>query len=49
MLATIAHSLIVAQLQDHFPGLRATSHWVPGLKTVGLVFLLMLALQVPNW
>ena len=49
MLATIAHSLIVAQLQDHFPGLRATSHWVPGLKTVGLVFLLLLALQVPSF
>jgi predicted lysophospholipase L1 biosynthesis ABC-type transport system permease subunit len=41
--------LIVAQLQDHFPGLRATSHWVPGLKTIGLVFLLLLALQVPSF
>jgi len=27
MLATFAYGLIVAQLQDHFPGLRATRHW----------------------
>ena len=49
VLATLAHSVIIAQLQDHFPGLRATSHWVPGFRTVGLVFLLLLALQVPSF
>jgi putative ABC transport system permease protein len=49
MLVTLAYGLIVAQLQDHFPGLRATGHWVPALKTVGLVFLLLLALQVPSF
>lgn len=48
-LATLAHGLIVAQLQEHFPGLAATSHWGPALKTVGLVFLLLLALQVPSF
>ncbi len=48
-LASLAYGLIVAQLQDHFPGLAATSHWVPALKTVGLVFLLLLALQAPSF
>ena len=49
LLAALAYALIVAQLQDHFPGLRATSHWVPALKTVGLAFLLLYALQVPSF
>ena len=49
MLATFAYVVIVAQLQDQFPGLRAASHWVPALKTIGLVFLLLLALQVPSF
>lgn len=49
ILATWAHSVIVAQLQEHFPGLRATHPWRPGMKTVGLVFLLLLALQVPSF
>ena len=49
LLATLAYGLIVAQLQDHFPGLHATSHWAPALKTVGLVFLLLLALQIPSF
>lgn len=49
MLATLAYILIVAQLQDHFPGLVASLHWVPALKTIGLVFLLLLALQVPSF
>lgn len=48
-LATLAHGVIVAQLQPHFPGLQATRPWVPGLKTVGLVFLLLVALQVPSF
>ncbi len=49
MLATFAYGLIVAQLRDHFPGLSATSHWVPALQTVGLVFLLLLAQQAPSF
>jgi len=49
LLATLAYGLIVGQLQDHFPGLSATSPWVPALKTVGLALLLLLALQVPSF
>jgi predicted lysophospholipase L1 biosynthesis ABC-type transport system permease subunit len=49
LLATFAYVVIVAQLQDQFPGLRATSHWVPAAKTIGLVFLLLLALQIPSF
>ncbi len=49
LLATVAYGLIVAQLQDHFPGLQARSHWLPALKTVGLAFLLLCALQVPSF
>jgi predicted lysophospholipase L1 biosynthesis ABC-type transport system permease subunit len=48
-LATLAYGLIVAQLQEQFPGLRATPHWAPALKTIGLVFLLLLALQLPSF
>ena len=49
LLATFAHGLIVAQLQEHFPALAATSHWGQAMKTVGLVFLLLLALQAPSF
>lgn len=49
VLAAIAYGLIVSQLQDHFPGVRASWHWVPALKTIGLVFLLLVALQVPSF
>jgi putative ABC transport system permease protein len=49
VLAALAYSVIVAQLQDHFPGLQTAWHWVPALKTIGLVFLLLLALQVPSF
>ena len=48
-LAAFAHGLIVAELQGYFPGLRAAWHWAPALKTIGLVFLLLLALQVPSF
>jgi putative ABC transport system permease protein len=48
-LAALAYGLIIAQLQDHFPGLLASWQWAPALKTVGLVFLLLLALQVPSF
>jgi putative ABC transport system permease protein len=49
VLATLAYGLIVSQLQDQFPGLGATSHWGPALKTVGLASLLLYALQVPSF
>ena len=48
-LAAGAYSLILGQLQEFFPGLQANWHWLPALKTVGLVFLLLLALQVPSF
>lgn len=49
VLAATAYGLIVSQLQDQFPGLRASWHWMPALQTVGLVFLLLLALQLPSF
>jgi putative ABC transport system permease protein len=49
MLATLVYGSIVVQLQEQFPGLRAAPHWVPALKTIGLVFLLLLALQLPSF
>lgn len=48
-LAIFAYGLIVAELQGYFPGLRATWHAAPALKTIGLFFLLLLALQVPSF
>jgi putative ABC transport system permease protein len=49
LLAALAHALIVAQMQVQFPGLQAAWHWEPAARTVGLVFLLLLALQVPSF
>ncbi len=49
LLAKLAYGVIVAQLNGQFPGLTATWHWVPAVKTIGLVFLLLLALQVPSF
>lgn len=49
VLSAGAYAAIVAQLQDQFPGLEATSHPVPALKTIGLVFALLLALQLPSF
>jgi putative ABC transport system permease protein len=49
LLAALAHGLIVAQLQDHFAGLQASQQVAPAAKTIGLVFLLLLALQVPSF
>jgi predicted lysophospholipase L1 biosynthesis ABC-type transport system permease subunit len=48
-LAIFAYGLIIAELQGYFPGLRATWHPTPALKTIGLFFLLLLALQVPSF
>jgi len=48
-LAIFAYGLIVAELQGYFPGLRAGLHVGPALKTIGLFFLLLLALQVPSF
>lgn len=47
--AALSHSLIVRELQDYFPGLAAGWHPVAMLKTIGLVFTLMLALQLPSF
>jgi len=49
MLAIFAYGLIVGELQGYFPGLRAGWHVAPALKTIGLFFLLLLALQVPSF
>lgn len=48
-LAIFAYGLIITELQGYFPGLRATWHPTPALKTIGLFFLLLLALQVPSF
>lgn len=48
-LAVLAHHFILGQLQDVFPGLDAAWHWGAVLTTIGLVFLLLLALQVPSF
>ncbi len=48
-LAIFAYGVIVAELQGYFPGLRATWHAAPALKTIGLFFLLLLSLQVPSF
>ena len=49
LLATVAYGVIIGQLQEQFPGLAAAWYWVPAVKTVGLVLLLLLALQVPSF
>lgn len=49
ILALLAFNLILAQLQDYFPGLDASWQVEPMLTTIGLVFLLLLALQVPSF
>lgn len=49
LLAIFACGLIVGQLQGQFPGLQTSWHWVAALKTVGLVFLLLIALQIPSF
>lgn len=49
LLAALAYGLIVSHLQDQFPGLQTLWHWVPAVKTIGLVFLLLIALQVPSF
>ncbi|RDV07221.1 permease [Sphingorhabdus pulchriflava] len=49
ILATLAFILIVGQLQSYFPGIETAWHWWPASKTIGLVFLLLLTLQVPSF
>lgn len=49
VLAFLAHGGIVAQLRGTFPGLQPTHPWGPGLSTVGLVFVLLVALQIPSF
>ncbi len=48
-IAGFSHSLIIAELQSYFPGLEGEWQLTRALKTVGLVFLLLLALQVPSF
>lgn len=49
LFASLAYGLIVTDLQQYFPGL--TVGWYPMQigKTIGLVFLLLLALKVPSF
>lgn len=49
LLATLAFNLIIGQLREYFPGIQATWHLIPAVRTIGLVFLLLLALQVPSF
>lgn len=49
VLAALAYGLIVTQMQVYFPGLQPSWHWLSAFKTIGLVFLLLLALQVPSF
>ena len=49
LLATLAFHVIIGQLREYFPGLQATWHFIPAARTTGLVFLLLLALQVPSF
>ncbi|WP_293702819.1 MULTISPECIES: ABC transporter permease [unclassified Sphingopyxis] len=48
-LAIWAYAWIIAELQGYFPGLRAGWHVESALKTIGLFFLLLLALQIPSF
>lgn len=48
-LAAFAYVLIVTELQAHFPGVSAAWHVIPASKTIGLLFLLLLALQLPSF
>jgi hypothetical protein len=41
--------VIIGQLHEYFPGLQATWHRMPAARTIGLVFLLLLALQIPSF
>jgi putative ABC transport system permease protein len=49
LLASVAYGVIIRQLQDQFPSLAAAWYWMPAAKTIGLVLLLLLALQVPSF
>lgn len=49
LLAALSHTLIIAELQSYFPGLEAGWYPLATLKTTGLMFLLVLALQLPSF
>ena len=49
IFAALAYALIIGELQSYFPGVRAGWHVVPALETIGLFFLLLLALQAPSF
>ncbi|NVJ70963.1 MAG: FtsX-like permease family protein [Alphaproteobacteria bacterium] len=48
-LAAIAFGLIIQDLQGYFPGLEVGWDSLAALKTIGLVFVLMLTLQLPSF
>lgn len=47
-VAGLAHSVIIAELQTVFPGVRPSWDAVAVLRTTGLLFALLLALQIPS-
>lgn len=49
VMAAFSYVLLVGELQSYFPGLTTGWHPLPALRTIGLVFLLMLALQLPSF
>ncbi|WP_417451894.1 ABC transporter permease [Kordiimonas sp.] len=49
LLTAPTYILIIAELQRYFPGLSAAWHSLAVLKTIGLLFALMLALQLPSF
>ncbi len=49
ILAAIAYSLIISELQSYFPGLAMAWHGNAAAKTIGLVCALLLVLKVPSF
>jgi putative ABC transport system permease protein len=49
ILAALAYILIISELQEFFPGLEAVWHGLRAAQTISLIFLLLLALQVPSF
>ncbi|MCK0068990.1 ABC transporter permease [Kordiimonas laminariae] len=49
VFAAVAQDLIVAELQAYFPGLSGGLYLAAIIKTVALVFILLLALQIPTF
>lgn len=49
ILALFAYSLIIGELQSYFPGLALAWHGAEVVKTIALVFALLLVLKVPSF